>query len=48
MDLFLIFLGGEKSSGSNKIPQHSPSKLDKFTLVFTRTMKADEIGSEVR
>eukprot|EP00795_Rhopilema_esculentum_P017742 gene17742-9412_t len=29
------------------LPQHHPSKLDRFTLIATRTLKAEDIGSEV-
>ena len=39
----------EASSPTNVyVPQHRPSKLDRITLIATGTMKAHEIGTEVR
>eukprot|EP00112_Aurelia_sp_Birch-Aquarium-sp1_P021864 Seg599.7 transcript_id=Seg599.7/GoldUCD/mRNA.D3Y31 product="hypothetical protein" protein_id=Seg599.7/GoldUCD/D3Y31 len=39
----------ESDIGKSKfsIPQHYPSRLDRMTLIVTRTMKAEDIGSEV-
>ena len=31
-----------------RLPQHCPNKLDRITLIATGTMKAHEIGDEVR